>query len=328
MSASLATNHVFGGVALRADFASPGDTNRIISAENRRTVSTPLRLGPWLLEGLLQEGMLTRVYQARPAERAGAVNLPPQYVVKVLREVWHDHPVALSRIRKEAIVGRCVAHRHVAPVLSVHVHRSPYYVVLPWLAGTNVAALLAARGQMVTLLALWIARQAAQALEALHLAGYVHGDIKPGNLMLASDGHVTLLDLSCAQRLDDAADLFHLTTKELPLLGTPKYLAPEAFIGNGLDPRADLFSLGLTLYEMLAGRLPAMPNDLPDLVAFKRGGTMSSLRAFSPQTPLDVAELVRSLTARDPLRRPSTAREVVQHLMRLEIATLRQRVPI
>ena len=71
-----------------------------------------------------------------------------------------------------------------------------------------------------------------------------------------------------------------------------------------------------------------MPNDLPDLVAFKRGGTMSSLRAFSPQTPLDVAELVRSLTARDPLRRPSTAREVVQHLMRLEIATLRQRVPI
>jgi serine/threonine-protein kinase len=247
--------------------------------------------------------------------------------VKVLREVWHDHPVGLARLRQEAMVGRCVSHRHLAPILSVHVHRPPYYVVLPWLKGTNVATQITARGRLDTPLALWIARQASQALEVLHTAGYVHGDVNPRNLMLAADGHVTLLDLTCSRRVDDVTEQTDSTMAEQPLLGTPNYLAPEIFLGKPADPRSDLYSLGLTLFQMLAGRLPDMPDDLPGLMAFKRSGLIPSVRSFAAQTPQEVAELVRQLTARDPLRRPHTAREVVHGLMRLEIATLRQRVP-
>jgi eukaryotic-like serine/threonine-protein kinase len=323
MSASFVTNQIFGDAALRANLARFGNTPEVGSS-----LAAPLQLGPWRLESLVKEGMLTRIYRARSVEVLGDVHSPPPYVIKVLREVWQEHPVALARMRQQALVGRCVAHRHIAPVLSVHVHRSPYYVVLPWLAGNNVAALLAARGGMNAPLALWIVRQAAQALHALHTAGYVHGDVKPGNLLLAADGHVSLLDLSCSRRIYEAGEFAEPTLTDQPLLGTPKYLAPEMFFGRRIDARSDLHSLGLTLYEILAGRLPEMPDDMAGLVAFKRSGSLPHVRAFAPQTPPEVAELVRCLTARDPLRRPDTAHELVQRLLRLEIATLRQRVPM
>ena len=113
----------------------------------------------------------------------------------------------------------------------------------------------------------------------------------------------------------------------LPLTGTPAYLAPELFLGRAADPRSDLYSLGISLFEMLAGRLPADLVDLAALATFKRQGSMPNVRDFSPQVPREVADFVRQLTSREPLRRLQQAREVVQSLMRLEIATLRERLP-
>lgn len=326
MSPSLATNQALDGAVLRADLTGCGGPKHIAAPENRTAATEPLRLGPWLLDSLLAEGTLTRVYRARTIATKGEGQLPAQYVVKVLREVWHDHPVGLARMRQEALVGRCVANRYLAPILSVHVHRPPFYVVLPWLKGVSVAAHLATRGRLEASLALWIARQAAQALEALHAAGYVHGDVNPRNLLLAPDGHVTLLDLSCSHRVGDAPERSDSTLAVRPLLGTPNYLAPEIFIGKQANPRSDLYSLGFTLFEMLAGRLLHMPGEMAALKAFKREGILPSVRAIAPQVPHEVADLVRELTARDPLRRPHSAREVVHRCMRLEIATLRQRV--
>jgi eukaryotic-like serine/threonine-protein kinase len=327
MSAFLAKNPFLGSAPSRADLAGLAGAKPDAAKAIRPAPAETTRLGPWLLESLIHEGQLTQVHSARPAGAADTA-VPAQYVAKVLREVWHDNPMALRRMRQEATIGRCVAHRHVMPVMSVHVHRPPYYVVLPRLKGTNMAAWLAARGPMNAPLALWVVRQAAQALEALHTAGYLHGDVKPGNLLLAAEGHVTLLDLTCAHRIDDPEELSEIAQKDQPLLGTPNYLAPEVFFGKRVDVRSDLHSLGLTLYEMLAGRLPDLPESMTELVAFKRCGSMPNVRAFAPQAPQEVAELVRRLIARDPLRRPDTAREVVHELMRLEIATLRQRVPV
>ncbi|HZZ26627.1 MAG TPA: serine/threonine-protein kinase [Pirellulales bacterium] len=327
MSASLASDQAFGSTPLRADWTGALNSIKTSAVENRTAVTAPLRLGPWLLVSRLREGTLTRAYRARPAEAKDDANLAPAYVIKVLREEWHDHPAAVARIRQEATVGRCVAHKHLLPVLAAHIHRPPYYLVLPHLTASSVASTLAVRGQLNVPVALWIARQAAQALGALHTAGYLHGDIKPRNLLLAPNGHVTLLDLTCTRRLDDAAEMSDPTLYGQPLLGTPKYLAPEMFFGRPADERSDLYSLGLTLYEMLAGKLPAMPDHLPDLVEFKRTARLLNLRNSAPQVQEEVAQLVRCLTAQDPLRRPHTARETAERLMRLEIATLRQRIP-
>jgi eukaryotic-like serine/threonine-protein kinase len=327
MSPSLATNQASDGALLRADSVRRQEPSDFIASEQRATATKPLRLGSWLLESVLAEGTLTQIHRARAAGAASDKQLPGQYVVKVLREIWHEQPAQIAQIRQEATVGRCVSHRHLSPILAAHIHRPPYYIVLPWLDGANVAAHLAAQGRLAMPLALWIARQAAQALEALHTAGYVHGDVNPRNLFLNMNGHVTLLDLSCSRRIGDGAEQSASAIEESTLSGTPKYLAPEIFIGQHANPRSDLYSLGLTLFEMLIGRPPPMPDEMAILAVFKREAMLPNVRDFAPWVPLEIADLVRKLTAHDPLRRPHTAREVMNSLIRLEIVTLQERVP-
>lgn len=286
-------------------------------------VNLPVLVGPWVLEAILGEGTFARVFRARPAASLEDSNDAEagSYAVKVLRETWHDQPLALLRIRSEGIVGRCVAHRHVAPVLSAHVHRAPYYLVMPLLSGETAAGRIAAEGRLPVPWALWIARQAAEGLEALHTLGYVHGDVRPANILIAGNGHATLIDLGSARRLTEEPAL-----DDAPLVGTPQYLAPELLAGHYPSPRSDVYSLGITLFEMLTGRLPIASNDLAALAEEKRNGRMPSVREFVPQVPRDAAQIVREMTAREPLRRPQRAAEVVRALIRLEISTLAERV--
>jgi serine/threonine-protein kinase len=327
MSPSLATNPVLDSADLRAGAAGEDSQASGIVLRHDPVVIRTERLGPWILESLISEGALTRVFRARPATAVGEQHASGQYVVKVLRETWHEDRTAIGRMRQEATAGRCVSHRHLAPVLSAHIHRAPFYVVLPWLNGMSVAALLATRGPLETPLALWIARQAAQALEGLHTAGYVHGDVTPKNIFFGSDGHVTLLDLSCARRIGNTMDPAGSAMDEDFVAGTPGYLAPETFVGKWPEPQSDIYSLGLTLFQMLAGRLPPMPEDIAALAIFKREAALPNVRTLAPTAPNAVAAFVQELTAREPLRRPRTAREVADRFMRLEIATLRERLP-
>jgi len=279
------------------------------------------QIGPWLLQSLVHEGTFTRVYRARPADSSGETKVG--YALKVLQQQWHDHPTVLARMRYEWIVGRAIAHRRVVPIVSAHVHRPPYYIVMPWIDAPNVAAHLSRRGRFETPVALWIARQEAEALEGMHNLGYSHGDVNATNLLLAADGRVTLIDMSCARRCDDESGLEQET-----ISGTPVYLAPEIFAGHPGDPRSDMYSLGIMLFEMLAGRPPIGSSALATIAEHKLHGALPSVRVFAPHVPSDVAQLVRLLTARDPLRRPQRAREAIQALLQLEIATLAERLPV
>lgn len=279
------------------------------------------QIGPWLLESRVYEGTFTCVYEARPddARREAA----GRYALKVLQLQWQSHPTVVARLRSEWIIGRTVSHRRVVSILSAHLHRPPFYTVMPWIEALPVAAYLSRRGQLEMPVALWIARQAAEGLEAMHNLGYSHGDVTPTNLLLAADGHVTLVDLSCARRCEDES-----VFDERNISGTPLYLAPEIFAGHAGDPRSDIYSLGITLFEMLAGRLPMNSSDLQAISEHKLHGALPSVRVFAPHVPSEVAQFVRLLTARDPLRRPQRARDAIQALQRLEIATLAERLQI
>lgn len=272
------------------------------------------RLGPWQLLRIVGEGATSRVYLARPL---GAASQDGAYAVKSLRREWWSDPRAIESQRREAMVGARVSSPHLAPVLSACVTAPPYYTVTPWLEGKTAAALLAEGPRLPLPAALWIARQAAEALAALwKQASMIHGDVKPANLLVSPSGHTTLIDLGFCSSAADAC-----SWADRPVVGTLRYLAPERVTSaTRIDPRSDLYSLGATLYELIAGRPPHDGDTPAALLEQHRTERPECLRSAAPGTPKPVASLVHRLLSKDPLRRPSSAAEVVDELAPLEIA--------
>lgn len=272
------------------------------------------RIGPWQLVRLIHESELTRVYVARPAD--SPEDQPANYVVKVLRKEWWRDPQAIEMQRRAAWLGKAISHPHLLPVLSANVGQAPFYLVTPKLDGRALAEVLAAGTLLPLPITLWIVRQVAEALAALHNAtGMIHADVKPSNIILSPEGHATLIDLGFAHA---ASEQRHWSSR--PVVGTLNYIAPEAITSSlSATPASDLYSLGVTLYEMLAGRLPFNAASPDELVRMHRESKPECIRHVVPQLPKPVASLLHRLLAKDSLRRPGSAAEVAEELMRLEI---------
>lgn len=272
-----------------------------------------LRVRQWELGDLVAAGGLTRVYRARPA--GSPPELPAGYALKMLRPRWHDDPRAIGLLRREALVGRTLSHPHVISVLAASVSRPPYYVVMPWLSGTTLEARLAAENTLPLHIALGTARQIAMGLDALDRAGWMHGDVKPANVYVSPEGHVTLLDLGFARRSSEIGSVV-----DRCVMGTWTYIAPE-MITSALraDIRSDIYGLGGVLYELLSGRPPFAASEPAELAQQHRQAVPRPLVDFLPRLPLEVAQLVHRMLAKDPLRRPHSPAELVDQLVRLEI---------
>jgi len=325
--------------------------------------SLPSQAGDWRLEGLLGEGTYARVFAARPARNALTGPAPyalkmlrPQWEdqpaglalirreAKVGLSVAHPHLIAVLAANIEEppyfvvmprLAGRSLATRLKELSLEEGQNKS---LPLPLGEGRGEgAAPLAppfpqpnplqrgeAAGQLSVPLALWIARQTAEAAAALHRRGFLHNDIKPANVWVAPTGHVTLLDLSFARPLNDPGSV-----GDRPLLGTVGYLAPEQIVSAlRADERSDIYSLGVMLYEMLSGRLPFAADNVSDLLRLHREQRPRYVRSWRPDAPAEAANLLREMLAKDPLRRPDSMDVVIRRLISLEIDTLAEHVPV
>ncbi len=265
------------------------------------------------------QGGLAKIFRARPA--GSQPNHPALYALKMLLPDWQNDPQAVRLLKREALVGQGVSHPHLIPILSANVQQPPRFVVMPWLEGATLQQRLDAGHGFDLPRVLWIARQTAEALDALHKAGWMHGDVKPSNIMLSPDGHATLLDLGFARRCDETG-----SAVDRCVLGTFHYIAPE-FLTSAIraDIRSDIYSLGAVLYRILAGRLPFEGDDLADLASQHKQSLPPNLRRIAPHLPADAARLVHGMLSKDPLRRPQNPRELIELLARLEIETFSER---
>ena len=290
---------------VRANFA------RTESANSQEVVG---RIGPWQLVRLLHESELSRVYLARPTD--SPTEQQACYVVKVLRKEWWRDPHAIEMQRRAAWLGRSLSHPHLLPVFSASVSQAPFYIVSPRIEGRPLSQILEGGATLPLPLTLWIVRQTAEALAALHdSTGMVHADVKPANIMVSAEGHSTLIDLGFAHSPEEQR---HWTTR--PVVGTLAYIAPESITSClGSQPQSDLYSLGVTMYEMLSGKLPFEADTPDELIRLHREEKPLCIRLQAPQTPKVVASLVHRLMAKDCMRRPATALQVAEELMRLEI---------
>jgi serine/threonine-protein kinase len=284
----------------------------------------PALPGGWTLVEAICQGPLTTVYRARPTA-GGAVDAA--YALKLLNDDWDEHAAAQALIEREATIGRQASSPHLVSILAARTQAAPFYVVMPWLDGVSLARVLAERGALPSALVLWAARQVAEGLDALHQCGWVHGDVKPANIMLATSGHATLVDLGFARRLGDLG-----TGLDRVALGTPHYLAPECLCSQPrFDARSDFYALGVTIYELLTGPLgsgrqhaPTLSSDDDESAAPRR---FVDLRQRAPWLSREVARFVARMTAHEPLRRPQSARELIDELITLEIDNLADRLP-
>ncbi len=263
----------------------------------------------------LGRGPLFDSWEARAADDV----LP--FVLKCLRPGMGDSATALALLRREERAGGLVRHPRVGKVVRGHVAHRPYYVLLELLPGESLADRLGRDGRLPVREAVWVARQAAEALAALHAAGLVHADVKPANVRLLPSGEAKLVDLSFAHRPGENAALH----ADGPILGAAHYLAPELCRWPPDDgPAADVFALGVVLFQALSGGMPFLAGSADDVIRARRTDRPRTLPDVPGRWPGAVVEAVNAMLAADPRGRP-TAKRVVRDLSAVEVDLLRSR---
>jgi serine/threonine protein kinase len=225
-------------------------------------------------------------------------------------------------LQREARAALAVQHPHLVALRDAHVITPPYFLVMDLLTGESLRGRLRRDYRLDVPTAVWIARQTADALAALHRAGFQHGDIKPDNIRLVTDGTARLIDLGFAHRPGENAAFLRAGY----VLGTANYLAPELCAGREeADYSSDVFSLGVTLYEMLTGTLPYPAGSLGQTIRRHSCDPPKDIRRHVGTLPPELAALVERLLAHKPADRPLAA-AVVQQLVALEIEGFRRRL--
>ncbi len=253
------------------------------------------------LQRMLAQGGMAEVWLALD------LTLDRKVAVKWLKPSLASDAVVAERFRREAIAAASLNHPNIVAVHDVFEQDGRQAVVMQLVEGKSLRQVLDTQKRLSPELTCHIGTCVAAALDHAHTAGFVHRDVKPGNIMMTSDGRVLLTDFGIAKGLQSAeSDL----TSDNIMMGTAKYLSPEQVRGKKLDGRADLYSLGLVLYECLAGRVPFLGESDADtaLARLQRDPTdLTRLRATLP-TKLVVA--IHQLLARNPAQRPATGSEL------------------
>jgi len=267
------------------------------------------------LLGRLGGGPHAEVYEARPEDGGEPV------AVKVLRDDCRDNPDAVLLIRREARAGRAVRHRNVVTLIADRTDRPPYFIVMELLPGESAKRRVRDGGRLPLPTALAVGRQVAEGLAALHAAGFVHGDVKTDNVRLASPGRAVLVDLGFTHYPGDLVEW----SKSGHMMGTPNYLAPELCRKPPTDTAAaDVFGLGVTLFELLTGRLPYRSGPVRDVIRWRREDGPARLDAVPGDWPTGLEDLLAGMTARSPADRPR-AKPLVQKLIAMQILAMRKR---
>lgn len=235
--------------------------------------------------------------------------------LKVLRRDAGEDPESVRRFRKEAEAAARLDHENIARVYYVGHDRGYDFIVFELIEGINLRELVYRRGPLGAAEAVNYTLQAAQALAHASSRDVVHRDIKPSNLIITAQGRAKIVDMGLSRALDLDASTNNDLTASGVTLGTFDYISPEqALDPRGADVRSDIYSLGCTLYFMLAGQ-PPFPDGNPFQKLLRhKGDAPPDLRQFNPDLPDELIRVVNKMLAKDPRSRHQTAGELVFEL--------------
>jgi eukaryotic-like serine/threonine-protein kinase len=271
--------------------------------------SGELLAGRYRLERRIGQGGMAEVWVATDTD------LDRKVAVKWLKTNLAADPVVAERFRREAIAVARLSHPNIVGVHDVCVHEGRQAVVMQLVDGKSLRQLLDSQKRLGPELTIHIGAAIAGALDEAHRAGFVHRDVKPGNILVTSDGRVLLTDFGIAKGLQPGDD--DLTSDNV-MMGTAKYLSPEQVRGRRLDGRADLYSLGLVLYECLAGRVPFLGETDADTALARLQRDPTDLGHLRPTLPIGLVNLIHKTLARNPAHRPQTGADLRTALLAVD----------
>lgn len=269
---------------------------------------------------LLGSGNMGEVYKAVDLERERFV---------ALKRI-HPHLIAdkdaIQRFQREAKALSRLNHPGIVKFHDFYVEDGVYFIVLNYLDGETLeerCRKIKQTGRHFPLEEVQtIALQLCDALTYAHQRHVIHRDLKPANVMISSQGHAIIMDFGIAKLLDGD----NLTGDGLSP-GTPGYMSPELIRGRAVDARSDIYTLGIILYELVAGQRPFQGNSRYDTLHCHLFDTAPDVRQFNPQAPDTLAHLIAQALAKEPEGRPQTAEMLAQALRQVEINPAREERP-
>src|SRR5213080_4605623 len=248
--------------------------------------------------------------------RAFDRELQEPVAIKTLRpETLAGESVALERFKQEIRLARKISHRNVVRTYDLGEVNGMYYLTMEYVEGTPLNQLISSRGRLPIPVTLTIGKQLCRALEVAHEQGIIHRDIKPQNIVVEPSGFLKVMDFGIA-RLANPPQGKGLTEAGMSI-GTPDYMSPEQLSGAELDPRSDLYSAGVVLFECLTGRVPFEADTTWALVAKHLEEEPPNPRTLNADVPEALAIVILKAMAKDREKRFPTAAEMFDALARI-----------
>ncbi len=257
----------------------------------------------------LGRGGMGVVYQARHKE------MDRQVVIKVINRSLLDRPDTLERFHREVRAAALLSHPNIVTAYDAEKVGDSHMLVMEFVPGQSLAEVVQKKGSLPIAHACHFMRQVALGLQHAHERDMVHRDIKPQNLMLSLKNQIKILDFGLAKVLREQVASTRLTAHDV-YMGTPDYCAPEqAQDARSADTRADLYSLGCTLYHLLSGRPPFREDTVVKTILAHQQKKPRPLPELRPEVPAELWQVVKRLLAKDPAKRYQKPIEVAQALL-------------
>jgi len=258
------------------------------------------------IEKVLGEGGMAIVYQAKD------IITEKDVAIKIIREETMKNPLNLTRFEREARAAASLKHQNIVQVSNLGTYEGRPYMVTELVVGKTLREALSIRGKFSFLEACDIMYQLCSAVYYAHQHGVIHRDIKPQNVFITADGTIKLGDFGIATFQNSA----HITRSDV-VVGSVHYLAPEISEGNPATPQSDIYSLGITFFELITGRVP-FDDESAVTVALKHiKDKFPSVRKYNPKTPVVIEKIIYKACAKSPYDRYKSAVDMRKDIERI-----------
>jgi tetratricopeptide (TPR) repeat protein/tRNA A-37 threonylcarbamoyl transferase component Bud32 len=255
----------------------------------------------------LGKGGMGKVYRVEDTE------LKQEVALKLIRPEIATDKNTIERFRNELKIARDIRHKNVCGMFDLGEAKGAYFITMEYIRGEDLKNLIRKMGQLSAGQATTIAKQVCDGLDEAHRLGVVHRDLKPQNIMIDTRGSARIMDFGIARSLEGKG-----ITGAGVMIGTPEYMSPEQVEGKEVDPRADIYSLGVILYEMVTGRVP-FEGDTPFTVGVKQKSEIpQSPKEINAQIPDDLSEVILKCLEKEKDKRYQSVGELGSELENIQ----------